>query len=230
MPPKDRAQAGAAGGPESTPPLAGPPQAPPDPPEIRAAVRRVQQGDEEAFATIQRHYGRGLKQFFLNRGLPDDLAQDLYQDALLRAWRQIGQYRHDGPFGAWLQRIGENVWKNDRRARRARKRDMELLPLDAAPEAAHPPIGRPLFGEPAASPETQAAHSEEVRRVMRALGELPPGQRNCLHLRFADEMTYGQVAAVLGVAIGTAQSQIHDGLRRLRLLLRPGDDRGGGGR
>jgi RNA polymerase sigma-70 factor, ECF subfamily len=198
----------------------------PDPPEVLAAVSRVQQGDSAAFEIIHRTFGPGLKQFFLNRRLPEEVAQELYQEALLRAWRQIHQFRFDGPFAAWLQRIGENLWKNDRRARQTQKRNMVLLSLEADPDAGNRPIDEPLFGEPPPSPEAQAVRAELTGRVARALRLLAPGQRRCVELRYGQDLKYREVAEVLGVSVGAVQSQVHEGKNRLRLLLR---DEGGSG-
>lgn len=224
MPSRERAPADPAA--ERAASVADEPIAPPDPPEVLAAIRRVQQGDDAAFEIVHRTFGRGLKQFFLNRRLPEELAQELYQETLLKAWRQIHQFRFDGPFAAWLQRIGENLWKNDRRARQTHKRNMVLLSLEADPEAGDRPIEQPLFGEPPPSPEAQATQSELVRRVAGALARLAPGQRRCVELRYGQDLKYKEVAKVLGVSIGAVQSQVHDGTNRLRLLLR---DEGGDG-
>lgn len=224
MPSKERAPADLPA--ERAASVADEPTAHADPPEVLAAVRRVQHGDDDAFEIIHRAFGRGLKQFFLNRRLPEDVAQELYQETLLKAWRQIHQFRFDGPFAAWLQRIGENLWKNDRRARQTQKRNMVLLSLEADPDAGERPIEQPLFGEPAPSPEAQAVRSDFLRRVAGALGRLAPGQRRCVELRYGQDLKYKEVAQVLGVSIGAVQSQVHEGTNRLRLLLR---DEGGGG-
>lgn len=224
MPSQERAPADAAA--ERAASIADEPVASPDPPEITAAVRRVQQGDEAAFEVIHRAYGRALKQFFLNRRLPEEIAQELYQETLLKAWRQIHQFRFDGPFAAWLQRIGENLWKNDRRARQTQKRNMVLLSLEADPDAGERPIEQPLFGDPPPSPEAQAARAEQARQVAAALTHLAPGQRRCVELRYGHGLKYKEVAEVLGVTIGSVQSQVHEGTNRLRLLL---EAEGGGG-
>lgn len=197
-----------------------------DPPEVADAVRRLQQGDDAALEIVVHRFGRGVKQLFLNRRLPEAVVEDLCQETWLRAWRQIRQYRFDGNFAAWLQRIAERQWMNDHRARQTQKRSLPGLPLDVEPGAGEPAVDRPLFGEPPPSPEAAASRSERVRRMVRALGLLAPGQRRCLLLRFGHELKYREVAEVMGVSTGAVQSQVHEGKNRLRLLL--GADRGGG--
>ena len=227
MPQEELETTGAtAGGPADS--SAAGPGAAGDPPEIGAAIRRAQAGDDDAFETILRRFGPPLKQFFLNRGLPEAVAQDLYQETVLQAWRQLGQYRFDGPFAAWLQRIGENHWKNDRRAWETQKRKMALVSLEAERTAGPIESEEPFFGDPPVSPHDRAVTADGVRRVEAALAELPDGQRRCIELLYFQELKYREVAELLGVKTGTVQSQVHDGMNRLRDLLAAGA--GGGER
>lgn len=206
----------------------GAPVEPRDPPEVLAAVRRVQQGDTAAFAVIHHTYGRPLKQFFLNRRVPEAIADELYQETLFKAWEQIHQFRFDGPFAAWLQRIGENLWKNDRRAWQTQKRNRVLVLLDHEAGSGEWPLDEPLFGEPPPSPEAQAEHAEQVRQLARAMAQLPPGQRRSIQLRYGHQLKYREVAELLGVSTGSVQSQVFEGTHRLRLLMQTppgaGDD------
>lgn len=227
MPQGELEATGGTGGGPAAQPAAGTGAAG-DPPEIAAAIRRAQAGDDEAFEAILLRFGPPLKQFLLNHGLPEAVAQDLYQETVLQAWRQIDRYRFEGPFAAWLQRIGENLWKNDRRAWETQKRKMALVSLEA--ERAAGPLERdePFFGAPPASPEAHAVAADGIHRVEAALAELPDGQRRCIELLYFQELKYREVAELLGVKTGTVQSQVHDGMNRLRDLLAAGA--GGGER
>lgn len=223
MPPSERAPAGGSAEPDGS---ATAWTADRDPPEVADAVHRLQRGDDAALEVVVRRFGRGVRQFFVNRRLPETVVEDLCQETWMRAWRQIGQYRFDGNFAAWLQRIAERQWMNDHRARRALKRGLPEVSLDAEAEAGEPAVERPFFGDAPPSPEAAASASERVRRVVRAFGRLAPGQRRCLLLLFGLELKYREVAEVLGVSLGAVQSQVHEGKKRLRLLLAA--DRGGG--
>lgn len=199
----------------------------PEEARLRRAVAQVLAGDDDAFEVIHAALARGVKQFFVNRRFPDRRVQELTQETFLRAWRNLGQFTGSGPLAAWVQRIAENLWKNELRRLQTEKRDAEVEPLEATAEEAAD-LGS-VFGEAPPSPQESALAGERRRRLRTALDMLPEGQRRCLALRFGHEMTFREAAQVLEVATGTVQSQVHDGVRRLRTLLETGGEANGDG-
>ena len=84
-----------------------------DPPEVTAALERLWTSrDQEDFEPIHRYFFPVLRDFFLSRGLLEGEAPELAQEALLRAWSNLDNFRGDGAFAAWIGRIGANLWKN----------------------------------------------------------------------------------------------------------------------
>ena len=127
-------------------------------------------------------------------------AEDALQDALVAAWRNLGQYRGDARFSTWLHRIAANA------ALRVAQRRRE------EPRAAMD--DQPIAGMPFA---TLVAERDALQR---ALNLLPPDFRTALVLREYADMTYADIAAYQGVGIQTVKSRLNRARRALQALLR----------
>jgi RNA polymerase sigma-70 factor (ECF subfamily) len=190
---------------------------------------------EEHGAWLVRELGPAVSAVFLNQRLPRQTALDLTQEALLRVFQKIDKYRFEAPFSAWVRRITVNLLLNHRRDVATRRRHLREEPLEQPVETAgsdrlnvqHPALRR----EPEA--ETAALRAELRRALGAALRELPPGMRRCV-LLYARQLTYQEIADLLGISLNTVRAQISNGYRRLRPLLAPyfgeGDRATGGSR
>ena len=165
-------------------------------------VRCVLDGDVEAFAPlVDRYHDRFARYAARLIGDRED-AEEAVQDAFLRAYRALGRYREEERFGGWLFRILVNQCRSVvvRRQRRA-----ELLA--AAPW--EPPTT-------AAPPEDDGALREELER---ALAELSAESREAVLLRFAEELTYEEMAAITGTGVSALKMRVRRACARLRALL-----------
>ena len=129
------------------------------------------------------------------------LAEDIVQDAMLRALGYFGSYR-GGDGRAWLLRILRNTAYD---VLAARRRD-RMTSLDGGAGAEAEPALQ--VADPAADPEVALASSEDRAGLYRALAALPVELRECLVLRELEELSYRQVAQVTGVPIGTVMSRL----------------------
>jgi RNA polymerase sigma-70 factor (ECF subfamily) len=177
---------------------------------VQVLVLRCQTGDAAAFAELVGRYDRRLR-YYVQKMLarrPLDRIDDVLQDLWLDVFRSIGKLREPRAFGTWLYRLArDRAWRDLRRDRPdvASDLDAEEIAEDSADES------------------FSAADAEEVHR---ALGELSPEHREVLLLRFVEDMSYEQIAAVVGCGVGTVRSRIHYGKRALRdLMTSTGDDR-----
>jgi len=136
-----------------------------------------------------------------------DLADDVAQEAFLRAWRALDRFELGRPFGPWICRIAANLAVNHVRSPRAREE-----------------------GLPEGHAETQAAglgplgallDAEATRVLDAAIGELPREQRAVLVLRAVEEMSYAEIAEALGLSPGTVMSRLYRARERLARALRP---------
>lgn len=142
------------------------------------------------------------------------LAEDVAQEAALRALRHFGTYR-GGNARAWLLRIVHNVAHDTWAARRAQP----LTSLDAEREgpALHVP-------DPGETPEQALSRAQDHATLADALARLPPPLRTCLVLRELEELSYREIAEVTGVPVGTVMSRLW---RARQMLLRWTEDRDG---
>jgi RNA polymerase sigma-70 factor (ECF subfamily) len=176
-------------------------------PESDAAlVGACQQGDREAFDLLVGRYQREIYRLCYRYVNHHEDANDLAQEAFLKAWRAIGRFRGDSSFSTWLYRIAVNACLNHRALRRP--------PTQELPES---------LPDPARGAEARALRDDEAERVRRAVSRLPDKQRATLILKIYHELTHEEVARVLGSTVGTAKSNLFQALVKLRRLL---DERG----
>ena len=142
-------------------------------------------------------------------------AQDLVQEVLLRVRRGLATYR-PGSLEGWLSRITTNAFLDDVRRRRRR------------PSVALPPDADRLLADADADPEAIVAATSLPADVQAALLALPEEFRVAVVLCDVVGLQYEEIAADLGIPVGTVRSRIHRGRARLRELLAPAAPLGDG--
>jgi RNA polymerase sigma-70 factor (ECF subfamily) len=171
-------------------------------------VERAKRGDREAFAVLVRKYQRRVYStaFHItgNHGDADDVAQD----AFIRAFRALPRFDGRSDFFTWLYRIVVNVALN---ALRSRKRS----PADSLESSG---VGD-RRATPGADPARTAEARAEARRVLEALAQLTPSLRVTLVLAAVEEMPYRDIAAVLECPEGTVAWRVNQARKLLRQKL-----------
>ena len=168
----------------------------------RLLVVRAQTGDEAAFAELVERYSPRLRYFLRKLLASADQAEDALQDVWLDVFRHLPRLADPQALRAWLYRIAR-----DRAFARLRKARRIEQPLDEAG-----------IVDQAAAEENDFS-PEDAARIHAALDELPPEQREVLVLRFLEEMSYEEIARVVGCQLGTVRSRIHYGKRALKIAL-----------
>ena len=166
-------------------------------------------GSARAFEILARAEERALYGHVARILGPGADAEDVVQDALLSAWRSIGSFSGTS-FRAWLFRIARNRAIDVVRARR-RKGE---VPLEPDSEDGNIDWAEPVAGGPDLL--TLVADQEAFAAVERALGEVPPEQRDALLLRDVEGFSYEEIALITVSSLGTVKSRIH----RARLAVR----------
>jgi RNA polymerase sigma factor (sigma-70 family) len=165
-------------------------------------VRLARKGDKEAFAALLARH-RGMLVALCRRALGDDgLAEDAAQEAALQAMLGLDRLQRPERFGAWLGGIGLNVCR-----RWQRERAREGWSLAALTGGRSVPDGTPAEAAEAA---------DAARRVRRAVGRLPAGQRAAVALFYLAGLAHREVAAALGIGIGAVKTRLHKGRAALR--------------
>lgn len=176
----------------------------------RAAVRAAVAGDSEAFdALLARHQARIfdlLRSFTRNESDAEDLAQETF----IRAFKALSRFKGESSFATWLYRIAVNV-AHSHHERRGRQRWSWLPWIGTAEDV-------PLE-ERVASDDRLEERVARRQVIDRALASLPEELRVTVLLRDVHGLDYREIAAVLGVPIGTVESRIFRGRQRLRPLL-----------
>jgi RNA polymerase sigma-70 factor (ECF subfamily) len=169
------------------------------------------------FETLVQAYGNRLYAFALRlTGSPPD-AEEIAQDAFVRAYQALRRYEpariRDLAVRPWLYQIALNVARN-----RVRGRRLRLVPLESTDEDGDGGLGRPI--EPVADerdgPEATVARREQGAELAALVAALPGRYRAAVVLRHVEELSYGEIAAVLGQSVGTVKSNVHRGVRILR--------------
>lgn len=182
----------------------------PDEELIRAAMG----GDEEAFrGLMERYKGRAYGVALGIVGDPDE-AQDVLQDAFVKAWYRLKDFRFGSNFFTWFYRLLVNQ-AIDRWRKRSRA---ATVPLDESwlSEGTSPP-GTAVYPK---TPEELAGNRELVEGLTRAITALPEYHRTVILLREVDGLPYEEIAQVLDCSVGTVMSRLHYARAKLRETLR----------
>ncbi len=172
-------------------------------------VTAAQRGDQAAFGQIVRRYQRAVYRvaYGLTRNASD--ADDLAQETFVRAYQAIGRFRTGEPLYPWLTRIAINLAYSLYRRRRRRPE----TPLEPLLEA-----GRQWASGD--DPAENAERAEHRSQLGEAFGDLSREHQAVLVLRVVEEMSYDQIAATLGVPIGTVMSRLSRARTELKSRLK----------
>jgi len=164
-------------------------------------IARAQCGDGQAFLRlVERYHGRLL--YYIRRlAGTGDQAEDILQNVWLHAIRQIGRLRCTEAFAVWIYRIAHN------QAMQALRDELRYTALEETEEPAAP------------VEEDGPWLAEDVALVQEGLLHLRPEHREVITLRFLEEMSYGEIAAVTGVPPGTVRSRLHYAKRHLKRFI-----------
>jgi RNA polymerase sigma-70 factor (ECF subfamily) len=182
-----------------------------------ALMLRVKQGDAAAFTALVEKY----KQPVMNlawRTLRDETeAEDLAQNVFVQAWKSAERYQATAKFSTWLFTIARNLCLNE--IRRRSRHPAESLD-QTRDESDEQPLHQVVDKRIAAAPEAMLG-DELVHKVDAALADLPENQRLALALCRQEELSYEEIAAVLGCSLSATKSLIHRARETLKTRLKP---------
>lgn len=182
-----------------------------------ALMLRVKQGDSGAFATLVDRYKQPVMNVAYRMLRDATEAEDLAQNVFVQIHKSAHRYHVSSKFSTWLFTITRNLCLNEIR-RRARHPAASL-------EAPHPdqddqPL-RQFEDRKTASPPDSLLHGELEAKITQALSDLPENQRLAILLCRQEELTYEEIAKVLGCSVSATKSLIHRGRETLKERLKP---------
>jgi RNA polymerase sigma-70 factor (ECF subfamily) len=166
-------------------------------------VKRVQRGDKSAFDLLVRKYQHKVVKLVLRYVRNPAEAEDIAQEAFIKAYRALPQFRGDSAFYTWMYRIAINTAKNSlaSRDRSPIRYDLDLTD----PEESHSVQAR--LQDPD-TPEGMAL-TEEIRLIVNsAIDALPEELKTAIVLRELDGLSYEEIAAAMECPVGTVRSRI----------------------
>ncbi len=184
----------------------------------RGLVQRFNQGDESAFLEIMERYRE--KVYVIARALLRNHAdaEEIAQDTFVRAHRGLVNFRGESSLATWLHRVTLNLARN-RYWYFFRRRRFETLSLDHPLSDESSATFTDLVATDSPDPAHAASSDEFSNLIYLCLDKLPPGQREILMLRNTPDQSYAEIAATLGITVGTVKSRIARARENVRKLM-----------
>ena len=179
-------------------------------------IRAAQGGDEQAFERLVRTYDQSVLRIALNLLRSPEDARDVYQEAFLRVYRNLGSFRFHCSFHTWLYRIVTNICLDHLRKRKVRREDSAVVQSEEGPvdlmerveeESAHGDPERSLF------------NARLGVRIGEALGALSPRERVVFELRHYQGLRLRKIGDVLGTSEEAAKNCLFRATQKMRSVL-----------
>ena len=179
--------------------------------EAARLVRAARSGDREAFGRLVETHQRAVTRLAY-RLLGDlDDADGAAQDTFIKAWATLGEFRHECPFGAWLARIAVNQCRDRLKRKRVVVAEGRLRTRMDGRDIS--PIETAVDSSP--GPEARAVGREISRKIAELIHVLPGMQREVFALRYYDDRSLAEIAALCRVTVGTVKTHLFRATQRI---------------
>jgi len=185
-------------------------------PQIDSLIRAAQKGDQDAFETLVRTYDQSVLRLAMNVLRSPDEARDVYQEAFLRVYRNLENFRFDCSFHTWLYRIVTNICLDHLRKRKVRKEESAIV------ETGDGPVDRmDSFEEESAraDPERTMWNRQLRERIEGALNGLTPRERMVFEMRHYEGLRLRNIGEVLGTTEEAAKNCLFRATQKMRAEL-----------
>ncbi len=179
-------------------------------------VERAQRGDKHAFELLVTKYQRKLIRL-LSRFIRDSSeVEDVAQEAFIKAYRALPNFRGDSAFYTWLYRIGINTAKNYLVAMGRRAPTSTGMDAEEAED-----LGESELLQDVNTPENQMMSRQVAETVNLTLEKLPEELRTAITLREMEGLSYEEIASIMNCPIGTVRSRIFRAREAISVQLKP---------
>ncbi len=183
-----------------------------DPPPDTSVVQAVLSGDLDAYATLVERYQRQVFGLLVHCGSPADQAEEMTQEAFVRAYYALERYNPAYRFPTWVCQIALNLWRSERR-KAGRVADLRVDGSDGDGDDA------PDWPDPGPTPDIAVETEDLHQRLWAAVATLPEDAREIVLLRHTLELSYEDICASTGLPMGTVKSRLARARRQLAAML-----------
>jgi RNA polymerase sigma-70 factor (ECF subfamily) len=180
-------------------------------------IRAAQRGDRVAFETLVRQYDQAVLRLALHLTGSEADAQDIYQEAFLKAYRHIGNFRFECSFYTWIYRIVTNLCLDHLRKRQTRKEDAPVT-IDSGGQEVDL-LDRVSDDRAMANPERDLMARELGAKISLALGRLTPRERMVFELKHYQGLRLRTIGEMLNTTEETAKNTLFRATQKLRSAL-----------
>jgi len=188
------------------------------PPDLDAALMlRVQRGDRAAFAELVEKYQQPVMNFIYGKLRDGTEAEDLAQNVFLQVYKSRARYRQTAKFSTWLFTIARNLCLNElRRRSRHPAESLEETQIENDDQPRLQIEDHAIIS----APETML-HGELSEKIAETIATLPENQRGAILLCLQEDMSYEEIAKILGCSLSATKSLIHRARETLKEVLKP---------
>ena len=180
-------------------------------------IRAAQQGDHAAFEELVRQYDQPVLRLALHLTGSEQEAQDIYQEAFLKVYRNLGSFRFECSFYTWVYRIVSNLCMDYLRRKQVRREDPSVR---VSSEGEEFDLLEQLPDESAgASPERDLLRREMGKRIARALTKLSPRERMVFEMKHYQGLKLRTIGEALNTTEETAKNTLFRATQKLRAAL-----------
>jgi RNA polymerase sigma-70 factor (ECF subfamily) len=180
-------------------------------------IREAQQGNRAAFEELVRHYDQAVLRLALHLTGSETDAQDVYQEAFLKAYKNLGSFRFECSFYTWIYRIVTNLCLDHLRKRNVRKEEAPVA-VDASGEE-YSRLELVADARAGANPERDLMRRELGRKIGAALSRLTPRERMVFELKHYHGLRLRTVGEMLNTTEETAKNTLFRATQKLRVAL-----------
>lgn len=183
----------------------------------RPLVDAARRGDGDAFGQLVERHQRMVTRLAC-RLLGDlDEADAAAQDAFVKAWSNLSEFRGECPFGAWVARIVVNLCRDRMKRKKLVISESRLAGRNGDGDESDGPLAKAVDDRP--GPEVRALARDAGRRVATLVAELPEKQRQVFALRYYEDRSLAEIAALFRVDVGTIKTHLFRATHRIRKSL-----------
>jgi RNA polymerase sigma-70 factor (ECF subfamily) len=182
----------------------------------KALIRAAQQGDQDAFGQLVRAYDQSVLRLAMNLLRSPEDAQDVYQEAFLRVYKNLNSFRFDCSFHTWLYRIVTNLCLDQMRKRKVRKEESSMV------EGSDGPVDRMETVQESraeSDPQRTVLTGQLRERIQQVLGELTARERMVFELRHFQGLRLRNIGEILGTSEEAAKNCLFRATQKMRGAL-----------